>query len=576
VRFETVLRPTRHTFRDTAHHKPPQTLTRLVIELWWGIEAHSNGTSIERVQQDLARERQRLRQPSLYASLESAGGALEYKSLRPSEILLDPQNPRLPDGTSNDKEAINRLLTEGYVQLLALARDLMERGEANPAELPIVLKDGTKYVVLEGNRRFAALKLLGDPRLADDSGQQAAFARIKNRGGQPPKALYSAVAKDRDEADPWITLRHTGANDGVGVRVWSAEQNARHRSRMSVPIESGTLRSIAMADELTEAYQTDSELVELIAKVRAERLTNIGRFFTGVTLTRMQFVLRPGAEGSSQTLWAKHTAEELHDFFLWAFTFLDENSVDAFKNDNLRGTLLNENADVVPAASRSLPEYKRIADRPYTYTEADATGGEDDSNPGTDHQDGDDSNDGGAANSTGGSPSSSASGSSTSGSGTSNPVVGTPSKGVKQDQKPEKYLFSKVRLPNLSPNIQRLLKEAKELPIEENYAIACVLARVILELAVSDPKVLAWSGKKESQTLDKKIRGCIFKLDPSIDTPQRTRRDLVQANFEVNNIGVLYLHQFMHNSSVKPDPHLVRRFSAAYTPLLQSINEAVQ
>ena len=68
---------------------------------------------------------------------------MEYKSLRPSQTLLDPQNPRLPDGTSNDREAINRLLAEGYSQLLALARDLCNRGEANPTELPIAWKDGS-------------------------------------------------------------------------------------------------------------------------------------------------------------------------------------------------------------------------------------------------------------------------------------------------------------------------------------------------------------------------------------------------------------------------------------------------
>jgi len=81
---------------------------------------------------------------------------VDYKSIRPSQALLDSQNPRLPDGTSNDREAINRLLAEGYNQMLALARDLVERGEGNPTELPIVMKDGSKFVVLEGNRRFAA------------------------------------------------------------------------------------------------------------------------------------------------------------------------------------------------------------------------------------------------------------------------------------------------------------------------------------------------------------------------------------------------------------------------------------
>lgn len=109
---------------------------------------------------------------------------MEYKSIRPSQVLLDPENPRLPDGTANDKEAINRLLAEGYGQLLALGRDLVERGEANPTELPIVMKDGAKFLVLEGNRRFAALKLLGDPRLADNPVHRTAFERLKKSGKQ--------------------------------------------------------------------------------------------------------------------------------------------------------------------------------------------------------------------------------------------------------------------------------------------------------------------------------------------------------------------------------------------------------
>lgn len=62
---------------------------------------------------------------------------MDYKRLRHTQIILDSENPRLPDCTSSDKEAINRLIHEGYDHLLALARDLIDMGEANPAELPI-------------------------------------------------------------------------------------------------------------------------------------------------------------------------------------------------------------------------------------------------------------------------------------------------------------------------------------------------------------------------------------------------------------------------------------------------------
>lgn len=415
------------------------------------------------------------------------------------------------------------------------------------------------------------MKLLADPKLADDKAHQAAFERTKKSNGSPPMSLYCAVANDREEADPWLTLRHTGANEGVGVRVWSAEQTARHRKRMKAPVDSGTLRSIAIADELTEAYQADAALVELIKRVRTDKLTNIGRFFSGVTLTRMQFVMKQITDAGPQTLWAKHTADQLHPYFTWAFDFLGKNSVDAFKNDTLRGHLLNEHAELVPSAGESLADHVRIADHPYSpdsdpSDEEDAPGGDDETDrasgaprPDADKDDSDHSahvDEESDADDTSG--------------------LHTGS-GRRRDQKEERCLYSGVKLTNLSPNIQRLLKEAKQLPIKDNYASACVLARVILELSVSDPKVLAWAGKKESDTLGDKIKGCIVTLDPLIDSPRkRSRQDLVQAYLETKEIGVIYLHQFMHNPSAKSDPHLARRFSSAYTPLLNSINESVK
>ena len=107
---------------------------------------------------------------------------MEYKRLRASQVRLDPQNPRLPDGTSSDHGPSTGSSMRTTRPFWALARDLVETGESNPAELPIVMKDGSKYLVLEGNRRFAALKLLANPTLADDEKQRAAFARLSEEG----------------------------------------------------------------------------------------------------------------------------------------------------------------------------------------------------------------------------------------------------------------------------------------------------------------------------------------------------------------------------------------------------------
>lgn len=497
---------------------------------------------------------------------------MEYRNIRPSKINLDPQNPRLPDGTSSDREAVNRLLADGDSQMIELARDLVNRGTANPTELPIVLKDGNRFLVLEGNRRVAALKLLDDPRMADKIEHQKALERIKKNGNGAPSILYCAVVKDRDEADHWITLRHTGANKGVGVRTWNTEESARHRRRMKAPVDSGTGRSIAIADELTEAYQADTNLVDLIAKVRSAKLTNIGRFFSGVTLTRMQFALRPAPEDSTYTLWAKHTTDQLHSYFLWAFQYLDVNSVDAFKNDALRDKLINSCGHVLPDVIDSMPEYKRLTDLPYSQNSANTGDTSSETN-----STGDDN-----AEPYGGYDSDSSSDVQKNTEKKNNdneptkPTSGNTG-GRKRDITPERFLYSGVKLANLSPSTQRLLREAKQQPIEHCYATACVLSRVILELSVSDPKVLKWTGKNEGSKLAEKIRGCILKLDPQIESlHKRTRYDLLQAHLETKEIGIIYLHQFMHNPSTRSDPHLARRFSAAFTPLLNSIDDAVK
>ena len=159
--------------------------------------------------------------------------------------------------TSDDREAINRLIDEG---LIGLARDIARTGETNPAELPIAVKEGSKYLVLEGNRRFAALKLLKDPDLAYEEEQQKAFRRAALLG-KPPTTVYALVLSSREEADRWIVLRHTGENNGVGIKRWSASQTATHRRRANKSIDSGTLRSIVIADQLEEAYATDEQIV---------------------------------------------------------------------------------------------------------------------------------------------------------------------------------------------------------------------------------------------------------------------------------------------------------------------------
>lgn len=485
---------------------------------------------------------------------------MPYMNLRPSQVILDPQNPRLPDGTSSDRDACNRLLDEG---LIGLARDLARTGQANPAEIPIAIKQGNRYLILEGNRRFAALKLLRDPDLADNEDDKKAIRRAAALG-TPPKTVYTLVMDSREEADRWIVLRHTGENNGVGIKRWSASQTATHRRRANKTIDSGTLRSIAIADELEEAYVTDQAMLDLVRRVRREKLTNIGRFFSPDVLVTLRFELvddKSSLRGKS--LLVRHTADQLRQFFVWAFTYIRDHSVDAYKNASIRHGLLQSAAQLLPSPADAAAKPFRLVDTPPTT----GTGNTDPPAP-------EDTAPEDRSTQTGGSTA------------TSHPTGGTTasedtaeeaenedeSKSRKSEAKPEQYLLQGLKLPNHPERNQLLLKECRALDIEKFPGIACVMIRVIVELSVSLPQILTLSAASEASSLSNKIKATLRYLDPQIENQVKRDRELAQAWLEADSMGIQYLNSFVHNSSVRPDQHLARRFSSAFRPLLVRID----
>lgn len=494
---------------------------------------------------------------------------MQYMNLRPSQVILDPENPRLPDGTSNDREAINRLLDDGADALVNLARDMAKTGQTNPAELPIAIKAGTKYLIVEGNRRFAALKLLKDPALAYDEEQEKAFRRAAKLG-TPPQTVHTLVTSSREEADRWIVLRHTGENNGVGIKRWSAGQTATHRRRANKSIDSGTLRSIIIADELEEAYAADEEIVNLVRQVRRGKLTNIGRFFSPDVLATLHFALKEedGSDLRTRTLRVRHSSEELRDFFAWALVYIQEHSVDAYKNAAIRQGALRSVAHLLPSPGNAAAEPFRLVDKP-----ARAATSSEPSTTVTDRPE--DNPPAGAAPAPGGATTGSPGSQATTSGGAASANNGTNQGATpkKYEAKPERYLLQGLRLPNHPQRIQRLLKECRALDLDESPGIACVMMRVIVELAVSSPSALALSGSTEASSLKTKIIEMLKYLDPDIENQHRRDRELTQAYWEATELGVQYLHGFVHNPAVSPDPHLARRFSAAFRPFLVRLDE---
>lgn len=85
-----------------------------------------------------------------------------------ADLKLDLENPRLGQGLKSQPDAIHAMLRAEGKKTLELAQDILENG-LNVAERPMVIRaddDPKRYVVLEGNRRLTALRILAQPSSA--------------------------------------------------------------------------------------------------------------------------------------------------------------------------------------------------------------------------------------------------------------------------------------------------------------------------------------------------------------------------------------------------------------------------
>ena len=146
-----------------------------------------------------------------------------------SQLKLDTANYRLGP-TASQRDTVKALINDQKRKLVNHARDLLTMG-LSPGEFVWVMpdpKDSKMFVVLEGNRRVAALKLLETPGLADGTGFDTTFRQMSRKYLENPvKEVEARVFKNRIEARPWIRRRHLKSASGVGLETWKPAAKAR-------------------------------------------------------------------------------------------------------------------------------------------------------------------------------------------------------------------------------------------------------------------------------------------------------------------------------------------------------------
>lgn len=179
----------------------------------------------------------------------------ETKQVSVASLHLDSKNPRLGRETSSKapREIIQHLFE--HDKALDLAQSIASRGYF-PNEPLLVVKENGQYVVVEGNRRLAALKALREPGLLEGSLERQ-VERLSRRISDPSQIVKVPVtiAPNRRATDRQIAGRHIG----TPVLAWRAENRASF-----------------ILDKLEEGYDNDElhdELGFSLADIQQARQT---------------------------------------------------------------------------------------------------------------------------------------------------------------------------------------------------------------------------------------------------------------------------------------------------------------
>jgi hypothetical protein len=145
---------------------------------------------------------------------------MKVENIEPGKLYLDTHNPRfgLADAV-NETEALAILVETA--DLRELWNSISERGFEKFEPLVAMEEDG-RLIVLEGNRRLAAVKLLLNPEILSKESPRRKIPEIDPEKLDTCRDLPVVIVKDRAAAAGYIGFKHVN-----GPARWSSLAKAR-------------------------------------------------------------------------------------------------------------------------------------------------------------------------------------------------------------------------------------------------------------------------------------------------------------------------------------------------------------
>ncbi|MCX7045140.1 MAG: hypothetical protein NTX50_06610 [Candidatus Sumerlaeota bacterium] len=158
----------------------------------------------------------------------SSDKVLQIEPLRVGQLLLDPENPRLESvsKSTDQDELIKAMWREMAVDEVALS--IAENGffEEEPLFAIPAPEENDKYIVVEGNRRLTAVKLLLDDKLREKV-KATDLPHINERDKEKLRKLPVSIYKRREDLWAYFGFRHVN-----GPKEWDSLSKAAYIAKV--------------------------------------------------------------------------------------------------------------------------------------------------------------------------------------------------------------------------------------------------------------------------------------------------------------------------------------------------------
>lgn len=208
---------------------------------------------------------------------------MKYKELviNIANLNMDKTNPRHPN-LESQHEIIEWMTTGNELtgnKLYNLAKDILKHG-INPSEKVVITKenDDPDYIVMEGNRRITAVKLLNNPDAAPNEHWRKKFRGLASDGYEPIKEISCIFYSNPEDAYHFIEIKHMGETNGAGTVPWGSEEKARHAKR--VQIKNRNQKTLDLIDHIRSSDLYDQETKD--ATMRRFPFTTLERLISDV------------------------------------------------------------------------------------------------------------------------------------------------------------------------------------------------------------------------------------------------------------------------------------------------------